>query len=183
MDEQAVVNSDPGIPTGEDVGAQDELDFLAQYEEGHKPKVEPQNDDKVLVEWARSQMQKTQQIEEKEGINASVKAIKSELDGINASDRIIRGLLHDFANQNPKVGQAFANREQDPATWNRVLKAAAKEFRNEFENAPDPKMTEDRNVVESAVHSASTSKPVQDEKVDFAGMNRAQLDAYLRGQG
>lgn len=186
---QAVANDGESVvnQTDETVGAQDVDELLSQYDEGHQQKVEPSDDNKAVIEWVKAQKQKEEKHAYEEGLENAVKTVKAELEGIPASDRIIRGLLHDLAVVNPKVNHAFENRFQDPTTWNRVLKAAAKEFAKEFEG-PDPGLTKDRDAVASAVRSASTAKPAPTEdqasfEKKVKAMDRNQLDNLLREFG
>lgn len=187
---QTVAEQDDPVVSqaGEQVGAQDEsLDaMLAEYETAHKPQptqqqAEPPNEDiKALAEYARNAMQVERQKEVQSSIEGAVKTVK-EVGGINASDRIVRGLIKDMADENPAIQKAFANRQSDPNSWNRMLKGMAKELAKEFET--DPSTSNDRQVVASAVRSASTAKPAPEEKVNFKGMNANQLADYLRNNG
>lgn len=183
---QAVADdNDPAVTqTGEQVGAQDELDtLLAQYQEGHeepKKDLPPKSEQSDPVyQWAEQQMRERDKEATNQAITEAVKTVKTE-SGISLPDKMVRGYLELMAVEDPRISQAFAQRSQNPDQWGRVLKAAAKKLTIEMGETPDSKLTSDRNTVESAVRSASTAKSTQSESVDFSSMDRNQLDKYLR---
>lgn len=188
---QTVVNDDDAVvnQTAETNDALDSIDdFLKEYETDHQPqKVEQPTDNAEIMDWIRSQKQEKEREQYQQGVNNAVESIKKDLGDVKISDRVIRGMLHDLANQNPKVNTAFNNRFTDPGTWNRVLKAAAKDFAKEFQT-PDPEMTRDREAVASAVRSASTAKPTPTEdqasfEKKVSTMDASALDNLLREMG
>lgn len=117
-------------------------------------------------------------------ISKAVEAVKKDI-GVSVPDRLIEGLLHREASTDPRFMRAFQMREKDPATWNKVLKASAKEFKNDFEQQTDPDTTEDVGAVRAAVRSATNSPPIA-EGIDpgkLNSMSDAEFAAYKRQLG
>ena len=178
---QTVAQDDPETPAGEDIGAQDELDtLLAQYDEGQEPTEppaekpsEPVVDKRVDALLAR---------ERDNDINNAIDTIMDEVSDVQIPKSMVKGYLFAKESEDPRIGKAFDNRFSDPAGWNRILKGIAQEAKKEFKDLPDKAMTNDRNAVEAAVRGASSTKAEAPE-VDFKGMDRNQLNRWLRDNG
>lgn len=173
---QTVANNKTDTPSVEDNSALDELDtLLAQYDEGTepvktetKPSGEPPRDKRIDALLAR---------EAESDLSAAVDTIMDDIE-IQLPRSMIKGYLYSRESEDPRIGKAFDERFTNPAGWKKVLSGLAKEASNEFKGLPDKSLTNDRDVVEAAVRSASTSSN-EAREVNFVGMNRNQLDRYL----
>lgn len=173
---QAVTETDATVDQSvEDEGAQDLDSLLNEFEEETKPKSEQPKvkaeDVNEVVNYINQQRQQQAIEAEKNDIKSAVESIKSSMEGMDniPSDRLIRGLLQDYAAENENVRKAFANRQQNPKAWNAALKNAAKEIKEEF--SVDTQTTSDRDAITSAVRSASTKQPEPEQKKDWGSMS------------
>ena len=75
----------------------------------------------------------------------------------------------------------------DPAGWNKILSATAREFSKEFTSPADKDLTEDREAIAAAVRNASSKTPeAPDEDArrrEIRGMSDPELLAEKRKLG
>lgn len=172
-DTQAVAdNTNPGSQTsGEESGAQDELDSLLQEyeqdtgttgEQQTQPAQEPSQRDPQVETLLMKQTQ--------DDINSAANSIK-EASGVELPDRFFRGYLHDAVDGDPRALRLWQNRHNDPKGWNKYLNALAKEASEEMKGIPDKSASEDRDAVESAVRNASTHQQSSDDEPDWSDMS------------
>lgn len=171
-DTQAVAdNANPESQTsGEESGAQDELDSLLQEyeqetsttgEQQTQPDTSSQRDSQVEV----LLMKQTQ-----DDINSAANSIK-EASGVELPDRFFRGYLHDAVDGDPRALRLWQNRHNDPKGWNKYLNVLAKEASEELKGVPDRSASEDRDAVESAVRNASKHQQSSDDEPDWSQMS------------
>jgi len=166
----------------EDVGAQDELDtLLAQYDEAHeepqKPTTteQPQSHSDPRVEALLARQERTD-------IDNAVTKLKDE-SGTQLPDSMIEGYLRSKAIKDGRIDKAFNDRFNNPQGWEKVLKGLANDFKKEMESLPDSTLTANRDAVEAAVRSASSTKTAPEPAPDFSKMSKSQLDKYLMENG
>ena len=171
--EQAVVETpDAGAtPPVEEANAQDELDTLLgefSAETEPTPPAESSAEANKLDE-VHAMLQDGQKKEAlrvtNERITESVKTFK-EAAGTDISDDMVETLLHGKAAKDARFAKAFIEAENNPAAWDSVVKAMAKEYAAIVSAAPDPDATADQDAVVAAVHSASTKAPAADAPGD-----------------
>ena len=165
--------------TDESVAQAGGLDDLLNEYESEKPKVEQpttESDNSELLEYVREQ--RAERTEEE--INAATKSIAEAMD-VKVGEGVIRAMLETKARGDERVVNAFLNRKSNPKGWDKVSKALAREFSEEF---PDPSATSDADAVVSAVHSASTRAPEPETAPDFSSMSDAEffkMKAEMKG--
>lgn len=116
----------------------------------------------------------------KTDIDEAVKVVKGDT---KVSNKIVEGFLHKKAYDNDAFRNAFLNRNQNPAGWQKVLSAAKTEFLKDLkEDAEivDPDATQDRNAVREAVRIASTKPPVKPgiDNTVLTKMTNAELKRF-----
>lgn len=178
MNEQhsAVVESDEQVttpvvpPVSEDNNAQDDVNLDALLnewsEEVEEPKAaadpvessqpkkesEPNKDEfSALVEFVKSQKAQSEadmrkQVERE--YQDVVKALKADLP---VSETIVDGYLQKSAQSDPRIAQAYQNREKNPARWEKTMKGIQANLRKEIGNIPDKAVTQTRNAVVEAI--------------------------------
>lgn len=188
---QAVTETDATVDQSvEEEGAQDLDSLLNEFEEEVQPKKSEQSKVKAedvneAINYINQQRLNDAKTAEKNDIKSAVDSIKSSMEGMDniPSDRLIRGLLQDYAAENENVRKAFANRQQNPKAWQAAIKAASKEIKEEF--SVDTQTTSDREAITSAVRSASSKQPEPQEKVDYSSMSDYEFQQFkmkvLRG--
>ena len=136
-----------------------------------------------MVSFVDEFREKTIREQTQQDIGKAVELVKEEI-GVDASDRLIEGLLHRQASTDQRFMKAFQNRDKDPSGWQKILKASAQEFKSDFDR-PDPDTTEDTGAVRAAVRSATNSPPIA-ETVDpskLNGMSDAEFAAFKQQLG
>jgi hypothetical protein len=194
---QTVANGTEGAATqapAVDNGAQgDELEaLLAQFEQEvtkpsatatqptqaaqPKPTEQKPNDISALTAKVQSLVERDEAREaaiRKQKIDqdlmATVKSVRGDIPETVISDLVVKGWLNAASESDPRLVDAFNNREQNPARWNQVVAQLGKKLRSEFSRLPDVAETEDREAVTAAVRGAST-KPPPAKAPDFKSM-------------
>ena len=171
MSDSVVETDTPAKQGAEDNSAQDLDSLLNEYEAGA---AEPQKTTEVkantdantdVVNWARQEMQIREQERLNSAINDSVNKLKDGLD-VKIPDRALKGILYEKADSDPRFRSAWADRQNNPKGFERVLKALQKEIKDDFGEQTDKTVTDDREALASAVRGASTST-TKSETGDF----------------
>lgn len=117
-------------------------------------------------------------------LETAVNTVKSDLNDlpVNVSDRIVRGMLNDLGANDARFLKAFEARHAAPDTWNRTLKAVAREIRKDIAGGPDRAVSEDRAAAMAAVRGASTTAP-KAETPKLHEMSDRDFEAYKRSLG
>ena len=131
------------------------------------PTVSP--DDIAEIRQFRAEREKEQI---KNALNESSRMAKEAAGLEGVPDWVFEARLHKEAFDNPKVGQAFMNRDSNPEAWKKVVASIGKTIASDYKT--DGKATESWNAVEGAMHSASTSKDT-DTPVDFNKMSDSEF--------
>lgn len=159
----------------------------AKPPEGEKPAspaFDPQKLDTVLraADTVTRFEQRQAEAQLKEDIGSAVKAVKEHDDLKGLPDRMVRGMLHDMAAEDARFREAFMRRDQDPAAWSRVLKAAAQEMAKEVGDISSSKISSDRAAVLAAGKSSSKAPPPQQTtNTDLSKMSDAQFRRWKQG--
>jgi hypothetical protein len=150
---------------------QDDLDTLLQeYDTSTKPAPETKPQKTALEQWAEREMAKQQRHELQDGIKSAVEQVKGGLGEtpVKITDTLIEGFLHKRAADDPRVQQAFQEREANPQNWNRILSGIGKDLKDEL--SIDTSATQDRAAVEAAVSGTKTTDTEPDAP-DYANMS------------
>lgn len=143
------------------------------------------NDDEIR-QWVREQRQREESRAFNETMDGAVKTMREAVaDDIqhDLSDRAWRGVIHDAAEHDPRVRQAFINRHKNPTGFKKVLRALAKE---EAKSQVSKSETETRDNVNAAMRAGRKQPPVNDADADAAyrrkvkGMTPAEREAEKR---
>lgn len=109
-----------------------------------------------------------------EDIKTSVETVLGALpEDKKISAGLAEGFLHKKASSDSRFAKAFEDRAQNPAHWNKVLKATAKEI--ETEMSVDSKVTNDVEAAAAAVRSASSGS-ADGEEPNYAAMSDEELE-------
>lgn len=104
----------------------------------------------------------------------TVKSVRGDVSPKLASDRFVRAWIDSLAEENPKLAKAWVKRNEEPKAFARVVAGLAKEFAKEFVNRPDPKLSEDKDLVAAAVRGASTKAP-EGEAPKYSSMSDTEF--------
>lgn len=100
----------------------------------------------------------------------TVKAVRGDISANLASDKFVRAWVEATAEENPKLAQAWVDRNKNPKAFQRIVEKLSRDFAAEFVKRPDANATEDREVVTAAVRGASTKTP-EDKAPDYKSMS------------
>ena len=177
-DKQAVID-DPNTeatPSAEGQDAQDDLDsLLNEFDQTQakpqkaEPKREPDDDIAFLRQEAEERRKERAAQEMEQSIGSAVKSMQQTVSK-SIPERVMRNYLIGEVENDPRALGLWAARQNNPNEWNRYVEGVAKRLDKDMTETPDKKLTDDRDVVTSAVHSASKHQP-QEKDVDWAGLS------------
>lgn len=154
--------------------------ILSEFEEqapestGVPPKKETPVTDEALRR-VTSLEERLRQEEVTRAVNDCVAQIRSSLPKeVKVSDRTLKGYLDQLAIEDKRIALAFAQRDQKPAAWKKVLQGITSDIATEF--APSSESQHD--AISSAVRSAKTRTPEPEKafsETEVRKMNVGQL--------
>ncbi len=167
-------DAEPNQAPAEAVVAQEpDLDsLLAEYDQPEEVKpstpepTEAQPTAAEVIEM-RQMLQESRETKVADGLTEAAGFVKQAAGDIaaNIPDRAFRGLLREADIENPKIGEIFRNRANDPQAWKDVATAIGKRFASELMPVDDAS-TKSWEAVSAAVHSSSTTTPKPAEAID-----------------
>lgn len=183
----------PGSEAGQDARNQvDDLDaLLSQWPEPPaKPAADPpppaaavQQPEvaalKAQMDAFAGRVAEVEQIKFKADMGATIKDIRGELDPNVLDDGLVESWLDFQARQDPRLAQAWAQRDANPAQFRRVKVELGKKLAKQFGRLPDPAATEDRNAVTAAVRGSSTKAPAEPVP-NYSGMSNAEYREAIK---
>lgn len=180
---QAMTETDTAVDqTVKDEGASDDLDaLLSEFTEETKPAPKT---DKVeeAVNWINEERIRKAEEDVKNDLKSAVKNIGDSLDlDVKPTERVIRGLLRDIAEDDPAIQKAFDQRHKNPQAWASAQKRAARLIKEEL--SIDQQATSDRNAITSAVKSASTKQPTPEKAPNLNSMSDREFLNYKMSLG
>lgn len=172
-EEQAVVgetDDQPKVDTEvKDAQADDTDDLdklLAEYEKSagsddtsSKPGESGEAQDQDLRKEIESLRNDFARMSTQEDLSKAVKAVRGDLDPEAFDDKFMELWLDRQAIEDPRLQQAWANRQNNPKQFEKVLSSLNKNFTKKFGSLPSKEMTDDREAVAQAVRGASTKAP------------------------
>jgi len=179
-------------PTAQPEGAQAEpslddvlADLSAEYDRGTSEPSEPEKP----VEAAdtgnkfvtRAEFEALQANQMDADIDKAVAAVKEA--GAGGSDRAIRAMLYQLADEKRTFKQAFVNRGNNPQGWDRALKAAAGEIGRELGAPVDAQVTADTEALAAAVRGSNSATAAEDDAPAFAPMSDGEFQDWKQKQG
>ena len=162
----------------------DERKAESTPQETPQPKIEPKSESKVDIDALA--------VLERRLNDADAREQRRQLEGL--CDRLVAGTQADAidaegfliasAKRDPKLEQAYINRDKNPKAWERVEAVLKKQIADRFGKKVDKQVTESKNAVASAVRSASTAAPRGDlTDKDIATASKADFDEMQRKLG
>lgn len=187
---QAVVDETkaPALPGAEATSARtdDDLDsLLAQFDEGKPAPSEPAkpataapaaDDQKVANETVLNEAKFIRQQRFQQDMQATIKDVRGDLPSDLYDDDFVQAWIDARATKDPRLANAWVNRDADPKKFGQVKAALGKEFAKKYGRLPDRQATEDREAVTAAVRGASTKAP-EGKAPDYSKMTDAQFAA------
>lgn len=137
-----------------------------------------------VIEFAQTEMNTRAKAALDGDIQKAVAFVKEDEAAKDIPPRWTRGFLEGYAAENQTFAQAFQNRQQDPATWQKQLGEARNEFLKEIKSLPGNTVKSDVEAARAAV--SGRSEPVGDKTtpspVELAKMPQHEFDAYVSKQ-
>ena len=185
-EQQAVIqeNESEAKPSDESQDAQEQdLDsLLKEYESEDKTEETQESTQQVAqsedIQWLRQQRAEYEREQTEKAVTEAASMLKESIGDlpITMPDYVFEGILHQKASKDPRIIEAFNKRFTNPGGWQKIVKATGKQLSQDLQ-PKDQKATDSWNAVESAVHSASTSSP-QQQDVDVSKMTDTEFVAY-----
>lgn len=174
-------------PATEATGAQesDDLDsILKEFDDAKPVPSEPAkpataapaaDDTKVASDTILSEAQFIRNERFKKDMNETIKEVRGDLPDSFFDNDFVQSWIDAQAAKDPRLGQAWAKRHDNPANFAKVKAALGKEFAKKYSKLPDAQATEDREAVTAAVRGASTRAP-EGKVPDFSRMSNRELE-------
>jgi len=180
-------NTEAPQPSVDDAIAQEpSLDsLLSEYEEPQEePKPEPQKVAPISPD-IQSFMNRQIRKENDQAVSEAASQLREAVGETNLSAKWFEGQLHLAGSKDPRLMDAFSNRENNPSKWNDIVKALGQELKSDL--APvDAAATESWNAVEASVRSASTSTPKPASEIDEKALKKmtdSEFESYRKEMG
>lgn len=188
MTEQAAVDATkapavPGATAGQDARNDgNDLDtLLAEYDQQVRPAPTPQTQpeqksgtDAVAKPAADPDVAEVKRYIFKQDMDKTVKSIRGELPSDYFDDSLVKAWIEAQAEEDPRLGLAWANRHSNPKQFEKVVDTLGRKFSKQYGKLPDKQATDDREAVSAAVRGASHRAP-EGKAPDFSGMNNAEF--------
>lgn len=162
---QVTENSDASLDS-----ALKEFDEFVQKQTGQGDNEQPPAPEKITDDDIRQTVLHVKAVEEKmlrEKTEADIaKAVEIVRGNSKHDPEVFRALLERRASQDPRIAQAFMNRERKPEAWNNVLKGLSKEIGAKLSAVPDKEETANREAITASVLSAKTTAPSAKESAE-----------------
>lgn len=105
-------------------------------------------------------------------------------DGVQADEVDAEAYLNARALRDPRLNQAYQDRNSNPQRWNKVFGELKKDFQKRYGKKVDKQVTESREAVASAVRSASTAAPQKEFSAkEITTMSKQEWDDLQRKLG
>jgi hypothetical protein len=167
----------------------DDLDsLLAEFDQGTKkpdtvssPDPKPTLPDALAqdVQALKSQAQEWAQEKNKRAIAETVDDIRGDVPKEVFDDEMVEAWLDAQARRDPRLAQAWLQREQNSQKWGKVKAELGRQLAKKAGSLPDRNATDDREAVAAAVRGAS-AKAAAEPAPNFGAMTDAELRKYNR---
>lgn len=188
-DKQAVVD-EADVSATQDTGAtsareEDDLDkILAEFNEQTRPaepsKPEPTagatNDQTNAAAEVLAARDEIRSERFQRDMGATIKDVRGDLPTDLYDDDFMTSWIDAQAKKDPRLAQAWVNRNSNPQSFAKVKAGLGREFAKRYGKLPDKAVTEDREIVTAAVRGASTKAP-EGKAPDYAKMSNSELDS------
>lgn len=97
--------------------------------------------------------------------------------------QFLEGWIHQRANGDKAVVQAFEARHKTPAVWDSVLERIGKEYAGKDAERPDSTATEDLKAARDSARGISTTEPPVDDmmpQAEMSALSPAEFDAFAK---
>lgn len=112
-------------------------------------------------------------------LNSTVKSIKGDL---GVDEKFIKAYLNMKAEDDPRLAQAYLNKEKNPANWAKIERSLQGDLQKFVGGQPDKDLTDTREAVASSVLNSKSTSPNSNDKVDFSKMNDIDFDKFKKEQ-
>lgn len=166
----------------------DDLDtLLASFDDQTKPK--PKSGSDAATAPAREQQSGTathdpQQTHDpvareyifRQDMDKTIKNVRGDLDAEFFDDTFVESWIDAQARQDPRLHQAWLNRQANPKQFQKVVETLGRNFAKKYSKLPDKGVTEDREAVSNAVRGASTKAP-EGKAPDYSRLSNNEFQA------
>lgn len=152
-------------------------DFDQQMQPQQAPQQEPVEHDRLAnIEHYVHQQQQSQIRHDIDSEMGKLRGLNDNL--ANLSNQDLEGLVTSRVQQDPRIGNAFAQRHSNPGAWDKVMRGMSQDIAKIFDR-PDPGVSEDQKAMRAAVESQpDISEPDAPSTKDLNNMNDAEFAHY-----
>lgn len=169
----------------------DELEnLLNEFDQAAKPAVsqpeqKPTQDVSALAEKVKNLegvVTQVSQLRYKQDMEKTVNDIRGNLDPEFFDNDFIESWLDAQARKDPRLAQAWLNRDANPRNFEKVKVELGKNLAKKFSKMPDREATDTREAVAAAVRGASTNRALEQKPPNFAEQTNGEFNETVRKQ-
>lgn len=175
----------PGVEAGQDARKDgDDVDTLLNEfqastktsEPAPQPKPEPKAGTEATPSKPDPAIAEVRDYIFRQDMNKTVTAVRGDLDPERFDDDFIEAWLDTRSRKEPRLAEAWVNRNRNPQAFQKVVAGLGREFSKKYGSLPDKQATEDREAVTAAVRGASNKAP-EGQPPNFGSMTDAEFAA------
>ncbi len=138
-----------------------EFDTATKPAADSKPEQQPgaEADIKLLAEQVKGFVSEANAIRYRQDMDKTIADIRGDLDPDFADNDFVEAWLDAQARKDPRLAQAWVNRNANPKQFDKVKAELGKALKGKFSKLPDRQATDDRAAVTAAVRGASNRAP------------------------
>lgn len=176
--QQGAEENNARVETGDDLDT-----LLNEFDEGTKPapaatqperKPEAASETKEASADILAAASEIRQERFQRDMTATIKDVRGDLPSDLYDDDFMQAWIDTQAKKDPRLANAWVNRNNNAQQFARVKAALGKEFAKRYGKLPDRQATEDREAVTAAVRGASTKAP-EGKAPDYSKMTDAEF--------
>jgi hypothetical protein len=149
-------------------------DLLNEFETAAKPQSVPQAKPTVSDPVVAELQREVASMKFEREIKPILARVRGDIPQEVIGDEELTDLLDGRAKRDPRVQNAYLNRQSNPGAWAKIEKALNAEYAAKFKPRVDANATADREAVAAAVRGTSTKAP-EEKPPNYGDMNDAEF--------
>lgn len=151
-------------------------ELLEEFPEATKPVVEDKSRMDNVLDFMEDFKKREQKKDIDTGISDAVSFFKED-EEITSSDLMLKGFLNAYADENPKVIDAFNNRANNPGAWKELLKLARDSYKSGL--STDTKISDAVTAAKASASGQTTEEPTP-KQISNADLNDLSDTQFVR---
>lgn len=125
-----------------------------------------------VIKYAETQMVKEVKAEIDGEVKSAIGFLKSQEEFKDVPDRVARGYLESYAQENPSFKKAYDQRKSDPKGWQSAKEEAAKAWQEDMQGWGGRTVRSDVEAAKASVRGTSSAPPPPQRQKSTAELNK-----------